>query len=186
MNEMTRIAAAPEDEVRTRLTTAEFLHMDECGAFDDLKVELVDGELHFMQRPKNNHAMRQAQLVVRVAAVLGEERVRGELAIDLGDATILTCDAAVLRQPIRENRILRPDDLLLVAEVAETTRKRDLGMKRGKYAAGNIAHYWVVDGAHGVAHLHSRPVDGDYVEIQTARFGQPIAVPGTGATIALS
>jgi Uma2 family endonuclease len=186
MNEMTRLVPASDEEVRTRLTTAEFLHMDECGAFDDLKVELVDGELHFMQRPKNNHAMRQAQLVVRLAAVIGEDRVRGELAIDLGDATILTCDAAVLCHPIGEDRMLVPDDLLLVVEVAETTRKRDLGMKRGKYAAGNIAHYWVVDGTNGVAHLHSEPVDGDYVEVHTARFGQPMAVPGTDATITLS
>ena len=186
MNEMTRIVAPPEDEVRTRLTTAEFLHMDECGAFDDLKVEMVDGELHFMQRPLSNHAMRQAQLVIRLAAAMGEDRVLGEAAIDLGSATILTCDAAVLQHPIIENRIVRPDDLLLVVEVAETTRKRDLGMKRGKYAGGNIPHYWVVDGKHGVAHLHSSPADGDYVEVRTARFGEPMTVPGTDTTITLS
>lgn len=186
MNEMTRIAVALTDEVRTRLTAAEFLHMDECRAFEDLKVELVDGELHFIQRPKVNHAMRQAQLVIRLAAAVGEDRVLGETAIQLGDDTILTCDAAVLRAPIREDRLVRPDDLQLVAEVSETTRHRDLGMKRGKYAGAGIAHYWVVDGKHGVAHLHASPADGDYVDVQTARFGQPMPVPGTDATITLS
>ena len=186
MNEMTRIIAAPVDEVRTRLTTAEFLHMDECGAFDDLKVELVDGELHFMQRPKNNHAMRQAQLVIRLAAVAGEERIRGELAVPLGDASLLTCDAAVLHKRIEEDRLLRPEDLLLVAEVAETTRNRDLGMKRGKYAAGGIGTYWVLDGKHGVVHVHTNPVEGDYTEVHTVRFGEPLTVPGTDATITLS
>lgn len=186
MNEMTRIVAAPADEIRTRLTTAEFLHMDECGAFDDLKVELVDGELQFMQKPKTNHAMRQAQLVIRLAAIVGEDRVMGETAIDLGNNTILTCDAAVLLRTIDDNRIATPDDLLLVAEVAETTRRRDLGMKRGKYAAAGIAHYWVIDGPYGVAVAHSSPADGDYVEVNTVRFGEPLAVPGTDATITLS
>lgn len=186
MNEMTHIVPAPADEVRTRLTTAEFLRMNDCGAFDEVKVELVDGELQFMQNPLNNHAMRQAQLVIRLAGVMGEDRVRGEVGIDLGYDTLLGCDVAALCQAVTENRMLRPDDLMLVIEISETTLRRDLGMKRGKYAAAGIRCYWVVDGNHRVVHVHTEPVDGDYVAVHTIRFGEPLTVPGTDATITLS
>ena len=186
MNEMTRIAAAPVEEVRTRITTAEFFHMDDCGAFADLKVELVDGELQFVQRPKNNHAMRQAQVVFSLAQAVGIERVRGELALDLGEDTVLVCDAAVLKAPLADDRLVRADELSLLVEVSVTTRKRDLGMKRLKYAAAGIHAYWVVDAEHEVVQVHGRPVDGDYLHVSTVGFGRPLAVSDTGATITLT
>ena len=186
MNEMTRILAAPADEVRTRLTTAEFFHMAECGAFADLKVELVDGELQFMQRPQNNHAMRQAQVMIRLAAAVGEDRVRGELALDLGGDTVLVCDAAVLKHPLHDNRLIRADELTLVIEVSQTTRRRDLGLKRLKYASAGVEAYWVIDADHMVVHAHASPVDGDYIQVVTVWFGEPLAVPGTDATITLT
>jgi Uma2 family endonuclease len=186
MNEMARIVSATSEEVRTRITTAEFFHMDECGAFDDLKVELVDGELQFMQKPLNNHAMRQAQVVIRLAAVVGEPRVRGELALDLGEDTVLVCDAAVLFASVDGHRLVRADELALLVEVSVTTRKRDLGMKRLKYASAGIEAYWVVDAEHEVVQVHTRPVDGDYLDVRSVRFGEPIAVPGSDATITLT
>lgn len=186
MNQMTRIGEPAVEEVRTRLTTAEFLHMNECGAFDDLKVELVDGELQVTQHPKNPHSMRQAELVFVLAQVTRIALVRGEVGIDLGDDTLLGCDVALLREPVTEDRMLRPHDLALVVEVAESTRRRDLGMKRSKYAGAGVAVYWVVDGQHRVVHVHADPVDGDYVEVRTIRFGEPLPVPGTDATITLA
>ena len=154
--------------------------------FDDLKVELVDGELQFMQSPKNHHAMRQAQVVIRLAQVLGEARVRGEAGIPLTDSTALTCDAAVLNAGVDLDRRFRPDDFTLVVEIAETTIRRDLGMKREKYAAAGIPVYWVVDGSRSTIHVHAEPVDGEYTSVRTVRFGEPLTVPGTGATITLS
>lgn len=185
MTQMTRITAAPADGFKARFTTAEFLRMADAGAFEDMRVELVEGELERMQQPRNTHAMRQAQLVIRLAQVIGEDRVRGEVGVDLGDDTLLGCDAAVLRIPVTENRMLRPDDLTLVVEVAETTLDRDLGMKRRRYAGASVPVYWVVDGTRSVIHVHAEPVEGEYVEVHTVRFGQPLAVPGTDATIVL-
>lgn len=185
MNQMTRIAAAPADGFKARFTTAEFVRMADAGAFEDWKVELVDGELERMQQPHSNHAMRQAKLAIRLGRVVAEDRVCGEVGIDLGNDTLLGCDVAVLREPVRDNRLLRPDDLALVVEVAETTLDRDLGMKRRKYAAAGIPNYWVVDGSRSAIHVHAEPIDGDYAEIHTVRFGQPLAIPGTDATIVL-
>ena len=186
MNQMTRIVPALADGFKARFTTQEYLRMCEVGAFEDLTVELVDGELERMQRPQNNHAMRQAQVVIRLGQVVGEELVRGEVGVDLGADTLLGCDAAVLRHPVVDNRMLQPDDLTVVIEIAETTLSRDLGMKRRKYAEASIPFYWVIDGTRSVIHVHAEPVEGDYAEIHTVKFGQPLAVPGTDATITLS
>ena len=186
MNQMTRIVAAPADGFKARFTTQEFLRMCDAGAFEDWKVELVDGELERMQYPHNNHAMRQAQIVIRLGQVIGEEVVRGEVGINLGNDTLLSCDAAVLRQAVVGNQRLQPDDLLLVIEISETTLSRDLGMKRRKYAEADIPFYWVIDGTRSVVHVHAEPVEGDYADIHTVKFGQPLAVPGTEATITLS
>ena len=159
--------------------------MDEAGAFDDMKVELVEGELERMDRPKSNHAGRQALIMVRLSKVVPENRLMGDVGIDLRNDTVLGCDLAMLRQPVPENRLLRPDDVQLVVEVAETTRSRDMGLKRVLYATADIPHYWVVDGNRSVVHVYGDPGDGDYSRVRTFGFGEMLDVPGTDATIVI-
>ena len=187
MNEMTRIGRTGAESFRARFTTAEFLRMVEASAFEDWKVELVDGELERMPPPGKEHGRRQMMIGVRLSRVVAETLLMGEVGIDLGNDTVLGCDAAVLRRPLgdADNRMLRPDEVLLAVEIADTSRERDLGLKRMRYAAAGIAHYWVVDGERGVVHVHAEPVAGDYAEITTVRFGQSLTVPGTDATITM-
>ena len=73
-----------------------------------------------------------------------------------------------------------------MVEVSETTRDRDMGMKRVKYASAGIPHYWVIDGERLVVHVWGEPVNGDYAQISTVRFGEPLAVPVTGRTIVIA
>lgn len=186
MNEMTRIAVVPTPSYKARFTTAEFLQMCDMGAFGDWKVELVDGELERMQEPMNNHAMRQAQVVIRLAGCVGEELVRGEIGIILADDTALACDVAVLNRPLIDNRRLIFFDLALVVEIAESTVDRDLGMKRRKYAQAGVPAYWVVDGPRSIVHAHADPVHGQYSDVHTVRFGEPLTMSGTDQTITLS
>ena len=81
--------------------------------------------------------------------------------------------------------MLRPDEVALVVEIADTTLSHDLGLKCRKYAEAGVPVYWVVDASRAVVHVHAEPVEGDYVEIHTVRFGQPLAVPGTDRAITL-
>jgi Uma2 family endonuclease len=184
MNKPVAIIPAEQD-TRARFTTAEFLRMAETGAFDDMKIELVRGELERMNPPMNNHSVYQLRIAMRLAAIAMEELVRSEIGIDLGDDTVRGCDAAVLHSPLTDNRLLRPEDILLVVEVSETTLNRDLGPKRADYARAGIPHYWVVDGERQVVHIFEAPVAGDYKEIRTVPFGSPLAVPGTEKAITL-
>lgn len=178
-------SGTPED-FAARFTTREFLTMCESDVFADMKMELVDGELQRMMPPMNRHGARQAKVMIRLAGIVAEGRLIGEVGIDLGNDTVVACDLAIVHDSIEQNRLLLPEELHLVVEIAETTAARDLGLKRLAYAAAGIAHYWVVDGVRAVIHVHAEPVDGDYAMIHTVRFGEPLAVPGAdNATIVI-
>jgi hypothetical protein len=134
----------------------------------------------------NMHASRQAMIVGMLWVALDVERqtlIRAEIGINMGGDTVLACDAALLCAPMSENRWPRPDELLLVIEVSETTLGRDLGMKVPRYAAAGIPNCWVVDGAASVVHSYGRLVDGAYSDVTMIRFGEPLSIPGTDAII---
>lgn len=168
-----------------RFTTAEFLRMIEAGAFEAMKVELVDGEIERMHSPMGTHGSFQASIVGRLWALAGA-RVMGETGIDLGRNTVFGCDAALLHQPMSEHRLLRPDEVALVVEVAHTSLDRDLGLKRARYAAAGILHYWVVNTADRVTYIFGCPVDRDYLDEGEVAFADPLPVPGTDAMITLA
>lgn len=171
--------------MQVRFTAAEFQRMIEAGAFDNMWVELVEGELERMPPPGNEHSLRQIDLLAALLAVLSKALVRGEVGIELGDDTVLGCDAVVLRDAVTRTGPLVPDDLTLLIEIAVSTRERDLGYKRQRYAAAAIPEYWVIDEAARVVHVFARPEAGDYRDIAVVRFGEPLAVPGSEATITL-
>ncbi len=181
MNQPARLS--PDN--RARFTSAEFLRMVESGAFEDMKVELIDGELERMNPPMGGHAAAQANILIELASVVSKDRLRGEVGIVLDDSTVVACDAALLRKPIAENRFLTPADILLVVEVAQTTQGRDMGLKRMLYAQADIPAYWVIDGVRRVVHVYADPVEGEYSSVHTVRFGAPLAVPGSDAAITL-
>ena len=170
---------------KARFTTAEFLRMGESGAFDDMKVELVEGELVRMNPPQFAHASRQAKIAIRLSRLFAEARIVGEAGVDLGNDTVLGCDVAVLRTSVEENRLLLAADFLLVVEVAETSVARDTTMKRFAYARGGIPHYWVVDGNRSVVHVYANPLEGDYTRFHSVGFGETLDVPGTDGTITI-
>jgi Uma2 family endonuclease len=181
MNKPSTFAAPASFEAR--FSTSEFITLCEAA---DLWLELVDGELQGMSPPAGAHGERQATISALLWNALRGSglKVTAGIGIDLGSDTVLVCDAAVVRE-IDGNRFLRPDVLLLVVEIAETTLARDMGMKRERYAAAGIPEYWVVDGVRSVIHVYREPVDGDYANVRTLRFGEPLAVPQTDQTIVI-
>jgi len=181
VNQLARLSS----DTRARFTAPEFLHMVESGAFEGMKVELIDGELERMNPPMNGHSAAQANVVFYLAQRLGLAVVRAETGLVLNDSTVVACDAALLRQPLVENRFLTPHDVQLVIEIAQTTQSRDMGLKRMLYAQAGVPTYWVIDGVRRVVHVYADPVEGDYCSVHTVRFGEALAVPGSDAAITL-
>ena len=188
MNVMTAMSApatVPVQPGPARFTTAEFWRMVEAGAFDDIKVELIHGELQRMPPPRNAHSLLQVTLITDLVALLTRSVVRVEIGIDLGDNSIVGADVAVLKAAITEDRLVAAAEVLLTVEIAVSTADRDLGLKRRLYAAAGIPTYWVVDVERAVVHVFDRPEGGEYLGLALVRYGEPLPVPGTDATIIL-
>jgi len=159
--------------------------MVEAGAFRDMWVELVRGELHKVTPPGNVHSKLQVATLAGLLKLLPADRLRGELAVRLDGETVLGCDAAVLTRAVDSDGPVDAGELSLVVEIAVSTADRDLGLKRRLYAGAGVPTYWVVDAARSVVHVFDRPGDGDYAGLSLVRFGEPLAVPDTDGTVTL-
>lgn len=134
--------------------------MCERDAFGDIKVELIEGVLHRLPLNMNWHGAMQVQVLMGLAEAVGEKRVLATVRIDLGDATVVACDAAVLGERVRDGSgWLKPDELRLVVEISEGTFDRDYGLKQRLYAGAGVPTYWVVDLMRSVVHVFDRPTE---------------------------
>jgi Uma2 family endonuclease len=177
----------PAPDFHARFTADEFLEMVAVGAFEGMKVELLDGELERMTPPMSEHGRIQLEIafVLRLAVQTGPLRVYGEIGIRLGGHTVVAADAAIARPRDDANRMLDADEIVLAVEVANATLSRDLGAKRIAYATAGIPHYWVVDVEGRLIHRFGEPTGGDYRRLPAIRFGEAMPVPGTDRTISL-
>lgn len=65
------------------------------------------------------------------------------------------------QQPYREAHP-RPEDVLLVIEVADTTRNYDRDAKIPLYGKQDIPEVWLIDVAANRLEIYRQPVEGDY------------------------
>ena len=137
-----------------RVSVAEFLDLELPEPDDRLKMELDDGELYVMPRPRIAHQGAQSRLVqfflnhydalddppfevyADVIIALPSELPR-LFAPDL--AVILRSNDAVVGERMIEGA---PD---IVAEILSSDRNRDLVRKRQVYAEAGIPEYWIFD-----------------------------------------
>lgn len=76
MNKPATIVPAQTEQARdARFTTAEFLRMAGLGAFDDMKIELIRGELKRINPPMSMHALMQGTVLYRLAQEIGRAHV---------------------------------------------------------------------------------------------------------------
>ncbi len=177
-----------ERAMPARFTTTEFLAMCDSGAFNDIKVELVDGEIYRMSPPMLPHSFYQSEMIFLLRQALGAGSGLTVLAgtgITLREGTVRACDAAIVRMS-DENRMLRADDVVLLVEIAVTSLDEDLGRKMFDYAEAGIPHYWVVDVNGRGIHVMGEPAEGRYIRRAIVRFGEELAVPGTDTVVTVS
>lgn len=181
------VRAEPQSKASfpARFTGDEFIRMAATGAFDDMKLELADGELERMNPPMSDHSWHQSDVF---ASLLPVARAAGlfalaETGLRLSDSTVRVCDVSLVRTRPDTNRLFSAADIVLAVEIAETSIARDLSIKRTEYATAGIPHYWIIDGHRSVVHIFADPIAGEYARVSTVDFGDPVDVPGTASTI---
>lgn len=143
---------------RHRFTRDDYHRMAEVGILSaDARVELLDGEIVEKSPigPRHNAIVdRLNDHFARTGARKCICRVQGSIAL-VGESEPEP-DIVLLkyRDDFYATDLPMPDDVLLIVEVAESSRDIDLGEKLRLYAASGICEYWVVDLTANVVVMH--------------------------------
>lgn len=146
---------AIEVERPRRFTADEFERMVEAAIFsEDERLELIDGEIVEMAPIGHRHAACLANLNKRLVLGVHDRALvwvtgPARLAID----SVPEPDLALLRPRSYRAASPRPDDVLLIVEVAESSLRYDSTRKLRLYARARIPEYWIVG------------VDGEWIEV---------------------
>jgi Uma2 family endonuclease len=119
---------------------------------DNLRYEVIDGELFVTPSPSWSHQYALAELHVRLhnwvrARNLGYV-VEAPLGVVLDEETGVQPDLIYIssqRSGIIAERGLEGAPDLVVEVLSPSTEARDRGVKLRRYAAAGISHYWLLD-----------------------------------------
>jgi Uma2 family endonuclease len=143
------------DRVRPLLRT-EYDRLVASGAFDDERVELLDGMLVTMTPQDAAHAHTVHRLAdFLFNALRGKAVVRVQSPLGLLDISEPEPDIAVV--PLADYSTQHPSEAHLVIEVAGSSLRRDRAVKGPIYARGGVPDYWLVDLHARIVEVHREP-----------------------------
>ncbi len=153
-----------------RLSVEEFLELPDT--FDKCKLELDEGELYIMPRPRTGHQFLQGELIWHFKGyVNGFDDPPAEVlhdvivALSLESRVLLSPDLVIIlqggRAVVTDRMVEGPPDI--VVEILSSDRNRDLVRKRRLYAEAGVPEYWIFDPRGDTATLLELR-DGQYVE----------------------
>jgi Uma2 family endonuclease len=159
------------------LTVADFLLLDENGAFDGYgKTELLNGEIYYMNAQHSRHGrikMRLASAIITALGALGSNlETMIEVSVRIEPSSAPIPDIVVTRYS--GDDLIPVDTVALTVEVADTTQKSDLGSKASLYATAKVPEYWVFDAKAGVLHQMWSPKGETYTQSRQIQAGQMI------------
>jgi Uma2 family endonuclease len=160
--------------VRRALTVAEYHLMGEAGILtEDDRVELIEGQLIAMSPIGSEHSGTVNALTHALVQAVGD---RGVVAVQnpvqLDDLSEPQPDFAVLkpRADFYRRATPRPDEVLLIVEVADSSLTYDRNVKRSLYARHGIPEFWIVNLTAGEVEVCRGPQGEQYTSV--SRFGR--------------
>jgi Uma2 family endonuclease len=170
---------------RRPITVAEFLRMAEVGILNPRdRVELIEGELIAMAPIGPNHAGTVIALNdCLAAATRGRALVSPQNPVQLDGRNLPQPDYAVLvpRPDHYRTAHPRPQDVLLLIEVADSSLEYDRGVKRALYARHGISEFWIVNLIDGDVEVCRSPGPDGYASVTTVGRNdvlEPERLPG--------
>lgn len=111
------------------------------------RIELIYGVVSEMSPAGAEHNGVVENLRELLLPLYPGYRVHSQSTVNIGEGQILDPDVVVLKKRDKQymDRLPRPDDILLIVEVANNSIRRDREVKTGIYAAAGIAEYWIAD-----------------------------------------
>ena len=133
---------------------------------EDARVELIDGVIVDMPPIGCPHGAMVDCLTRRLGKVLDEHawlRVQGVVRLDRFSEPQPDLALLVPRKGYGECHP-RPEDVLLIIEVSDSTLRYDLDIKLPLYARHEIPEVWIVDIGGGLIHFFRSPRGGRFSE----------------------
>ncbi|WP_105317481.1 Uma2 family endonuclease [Thermus tenuipuniceus] len=161
--------------LRYRFTAEGFHRMAEAGILpEDARVELVEGEILTTSPMGKKHAHVLNTLVDLLSPLRGQAVISIQNPLVLGPVTEVYPDLALLKPPRTRYRDRLPEgeDVLLLAEVADTSLDYDLTVKLPLYAKAGIPEVWVVDLVRDRVYVFRRPTGEGYGEREALEGGE--------------
>jgi len=144
-----------------RLSVTEYHKMGEIGIFgEDEHIELIDGVIREMSPKGTRHTSSVSNLTNLLPQLLaGKALIRVQDPIVLYDDTEPEPDVVVIKP--RGNAYVaahpRPDDVLLLIEVADTSLEYDKMVKLPRYAVAGIPEVWIVNLIENIIEVYREP-----------------------------
>lgn len=152
----------------------------------DEKIELIDGDIFKMNSQMMPHALLKSRLARKLMALIPETFdviVEGSMASS--NQSLLEPDIMITARLPIERRYLRPEEVMMAIEVADTSLSFDLGTKPLIYGRAGISEFWVIDINSAKTWVHRLPSEGGYQSIVCVAFDAPI-VPLVYPTITIT
>lgn len=182
------VTLAAEGLPRRAFSVADVERMVEVGLLDpDERIELIGGELVPMAPKGARHEALKVLMLRAIIPLLGDAFfLAPETTFRMSDNTYLEPDFVFY--PTEVGPVgLKPDNVALVIEIADSSLGYDLGRKAALYAAFGIPELWVVNAKTWVTTRHRRPSQKGYKEIVTIpKRGllEASSVPGLALSLA--
>ncbi len=159
---------------RYQFTVADYERMGEMGILtEDDRVELIGGEIVRMSPVGRRHVQAVNRLGHLLYAVVGDDlTVSIQNPIQLGIRDEPQPDLAVLRGAGKG--LVDAPSVLLVIEVADSSREYDRTTKLPRYATAGIPELWLVDLANDVIERYSDPRNWNYRVATFAHVGESL------------
>lgn len=172
-------------------TREEYEQAVERGAFEGLRIELVDGALYDMTPQSSRHAGVTAKVYRALSNCFPSDQfeVRHQVPLSLGEDSVPEPDIAVVTADPEEDDYTssHPQSAVLVVEVADTSLPHDRQRKRHLYARAGVPEYWIVNLTSRKLEVYRDPAPEGYERVTalgTADAVSPLSCPGASIPVA--
>jgi len=163
-----------------RFTVTDYYRMAEVGILDaDERVELLRGEVVEMTPIGGRHAFSVSRLTHVLYDAVGPRyyvSTQNPVSIDVHSEP--QPDLVLARPDLDRYREThpRPEDVLLLVEVADTSLDKDRKVKLPLYAEAGIVEVWIVDVNSNVVEVCRDPSGDEYRDVRRCKPGDAITL----------
>jgi Uma2 family endonuclease len=168
------MSTVPFEPQRIRpLRRVEYDQLIELGAFQNEKIELIEGLLVPMSPsgPPHNSALQKLAAIL-LPPLVGRAAVHVKGPFAAQDFSEPEPDIAVV--PLGDYDTAHPDRAYLIIEVAESSLSFDRGTKLRLYAKCGVPEYWIVNVPDRVIEVYTEPTEAGYARVARYERGQSL------------